>query len=114
MAFLTIAAVNVDVLTSGARELPPAEVGKAKRAFAGNLRTSMRSIKRVWSFSTADMTDAQITTLRNAAPHGSFVTCSGDSLPASATYEVTYPGGTFVESGNPYYKRSIEIRVQEV
>lgn len=114
MAFLTIAAVAVDVLTTGARELPPVEVGKSKRAFAGNLRSSMRSTKRMWSFTTGDMTDAQIVTLRTAAPHGSFVTCSGDSLPASAQYEVTYPGATFVESGNPYYKRSIEIRVQEV
>lgn len=114
MAFLTIAGVNVDVLTTGAHELPPVEIGKSKRAFAGNLRTSMRSIKRLWSFTTRDMTDAEITTLRTAAPHGNFVTCSGDALPASALYEVTYPGGPFVETGNPYYKRSIEIRVQEV
>lgn len=114
MAFLTLAGVNVDAVTSGVRELPPVEIGKSRRAFAGNLRTSMRGIKRVWSYTTRDMTDAEIVTLRTAAPHGSFVTCSGDSLPASATYEVTYKGGPFVETGNPYYKRQQEIQVAEV
>lgn len=114
MAFLVIAGVTVDVLTSGAREGQPIEIGRSRRAFAGNLRSSLRSIKRMWSFATRDMIDAEITTLMTAAPHGAFVTCSGDALPASAQYEVTYPGGTFEETGNPYYKRSIEIRVQQV
>lgn len=114
MAFLIIAAVTVDVQTNGARELPPIEVGRSRRAFAGNLRTTVRAIKRVWVFTTREMLDSEITTLRNAAPYGSFVACSGDALPAAATYEVTYKGGPFVETGNPYYKRIQEIQVQEV
>lgn len=114
MAFLIIAGVTVDVVTTGGHEGPPIEIGRSRRAFAGNLRSSIRSIKRVWTFLTRDMTDAEIVTLRTAAPYGSFVTCSGDALPASATYEVTYKGGPFVETGNPYYKRQQEIQVQEV
>jgi hypothetical protein len=114
VAFLILGGVSVDALTSGAREGQPIEIGRSRRAFAGNLRSSLRSIKRMWSFVTRDMTDAEITTLMTAAPHGAFVTCSGDALPGSAQYDVTYPGGTFEEAGNPYYKRSIEIRVQQV
>lgn len=114
MAFLILGGASVDVVTSGARELPPIEIGKNRRSFAGNLRTGMRGIKRAWSFTTSDMTDAQIAILQAAAPHGVSVTCSGDALPASALYEVTYKGGPFVETGSPYYKRQIEIQVQQV
>jgi hypothetical protein len=114
MAFLIIAGVTVDVVTNGARQLPPIEIGKSRRAFAGNLRSSIRSVKRMWSFTTREMLDAEIATLQAAAPHGAYAACSGDSLPASATYEVTYKGGPFVETGNPYYKRTVEIQVAQV
>lgn len=119
MAFLTIAAINVDIQTNpNPEESAPYEVGRSRRAFAGNLRTCMRSVKRVWVFTSALMTEAQITTLRTAAPHGSFRTCTGDALGGGAgfTCEVKYMRLPYEDKGpnTLNFQRTINIQLTEV
>jgi hypothetical protein len=87
MAFLTIGGTTYQVLDDGASENPLAHViGHEDRAFAGNLRSTVRGEKREWGpFRLLDsggdfMTEAEYQTLRSATAAGVFLTCSGDAL----------------------------------
>lgn len=96
MPFLTIASVNVPVGVQGARETEPELIGSDSRAFAGNLRTTVRAEKRGWEVTTTPITEAELTTLRAAIANGAHVSVTGDAIGATVTCRVRLTGASYV------------------
>lgn len=99
--------------TRGATEAEVIRVGEATRAFAGNLRSTVRSVRRSWHFTLAPMTDAALTTLRATCEAGAFVTCAGDALGGSYTCEVRITDAPYLEDGAGFL-RAPTLALQEV
>jgi hypothetical protein len=78
MAFLTIAGTAVDV--TDFQEDAPEEIGESVRAFAGNLRTTVRATKRRWKAVTRPMLPADVLALRALFEGGLHVWCGGTAL----------------------------------
>lgn len=80
MAFLTIAGLTVEVQTAGAQQEAGTVLGERVRTLSGTLRSTVRAVKRAWSFSTPPLTSADAATLRAAIANDAVVTCAGDAL----------------------------------
>lgn len=80
MSFVTIAGASYECTTDGAQQDEPIRQGAVVRAFAGNARSTIRSVKRKWQLTVffADLTNED--TLRAATELGQAVTCTGDAL----------------------------------
>ena len=78
MAALTIGATGLECSDGGEGE--PIPIGAESRAFAGNLRNTVRGQKRTFNFVTAPTTEATWDTLRAAIANRTQVTCSGTLL----------------------------------
>lgn len=83
MAFLTIDGDTYEIAVDGASENAPEEVGNDHRAFSGNMRSSIRGIRRKWSFKTIPMVESQAQALKDKIYSG-FQECSGDALDGQA------------------------------
>jgi hypothetical protein len=116
MAFLTIAAVDYDVIGEGANRLQDIDVGnRNSRAFAGNLRVSVRAVKRQWEFALAPMAPAAVTTLRTNIALGAIVACSGTLLGGAVNCQVTITGEEFIQDGSNLasYQSLLRVHVEE-
>ena len=81
MAYLTLnGSFTVPVKRDSASEPEPEVGGESFRAFAGNLRSTRRWVKRHWTFTTIPMTYEDIASLVaiiGSPAGGNFVTCNG-------------------------------------
>lgn len=80
MSFVTIAGTPYECTTDGASQGEPIRQGAVVRAFAGNARSTIRSVKRQWSLTVFFDDPTDETTLRTATELGQAVTCTGDAL----------------------------------
>lgn len=112
--FLTIAGIVIGVDADGARERPRERGGEKVRAFAGNLRSSIRWEKRGWDVTTWIMTQAEVTTLRAAVLLGTYVTCAGDALGASILCDVEIQDAAYEIEGETGFWRVLNISITEV
>lgn len=86
MAGITIAGIDLDLQEGG--ETDPIPIGDQSRAYAGNLRSSIRGEKRTFSGTSSPTAEATWDSLRAAVAQGaqvavSGVVLSGDSYIAS-------------------------------
>jgi hypothetical protein len=89
MAFLTIASIVVPVADGSFKANPREMNGSQSRAYAGNLRSTVRWTKRSWSLTTGLMLSADVVTLENAIIAGTAVSCAGDALGGTVSCVVT-------------------------
>jgi hypothetical protein len=75
MAAITIGGVNLDL--SQFEEGEPIPVGEQSRAFAGNLRNSIRNSKRQFTFEAANTTTTVWESLKTATANRAHVTVIG-------------------------------------
>lgn len=100
MPFLTVAGVTVPVFVENEAEMKEEIVGDSGRAFAGNLRGTVRARKRIWGpivtkpMPRADA-DTLYTTLKGAPP----LACAGDLLGGAVSCWVMAIGRRSVTSG---------------
>lgn len=87
MAFLVVSGITVPALEGSATERI-VRIGSSFRAFAGNLRSTVRAEKREWQITTYPMSNTASATLKAAVDLAEQVTCSGDMLGGSVTCEV--------------------------
>lgn len=114
MAFLTIAGNTVVIQTAGATEEAPERGGEVARAFAGNLRSSLRYRKRAWRFTTNPLTQVAYDSLVAASDTGAPVTCSGDALSgASVSCIVQVSGGGYIQNDLGHLRAAL-IQLAEV
>lgn len=114
MAFVTVASIDLDILVAGAAQNESTVVGAAKRAFAGNMRSSIRARKRAWKFTVGPVTQSQHNTLRSAVEASSgIVNCSGDALGATISCLVTIGDADYVQDGVSFLRR-LDLVLQEV
>lgn len=80
MSFLTLDGVVVPVTPNGAQEGAIERIGSESRAYAGNLRSTVREEKRSWTFTTRSLSSSEESDIRAAIADGAFITMSGDIL----------------------------------
>ena len=116
MSFLVIAGTTVKVARTSAAETIE-RIGTSSRAYAGNLRSTVRSEKRTWKVTTTPMIAADAATLRAAIALAAQVTCTGNMLGGSVTCEVEMTDGPYV-GGNPAdgngFRRALLLTLREV
>lgn len=80
MAFIDIAGASYECTVDGAQQGEPIRQGAVVRAFAGNARSTIRSVKRTWQVTIffTDLDDED--TLRAATELGQAVSCGNDAL----------------------------------
>lgn len=114
MAFLVIAGITVPVsgVVTKARE----QGGLTSRAFAGNLRSTVRWSKRTWVATTKILPEIDALALEAAIADGEFVTCSGDYLGGDVTALVTLGDATAVKVATPAggWRRPLVLTIREV
>lgn len=85
-----MAGLVLKAVSRGATREESEAIGEATRAFAGNLRSSVRAEKRRWTVQVYVPTEAEFATLLAATANRAFVTCTGTLLQnASITCMVT-------------------------
>lgn len=114
MSFLTIASTTIPVSTTGASKKGMERVGSSSRAFAGNLRSTVRAEKRVWQFTTKWLTQAEAAVIEALYDNGEFVSCAGDALGATVTCEVTQQDGPLTVVAGGGFKRQLTLILKEV
>jgi len=116
MPFLSIAGNTVEVLDESAVEDAPTIIGDFERAADGTMRSSVRGVKRSWSFTTMPITPAAHATLRAAILAGSgIVSCAGDALGASVDCFVEMDSSAFRRdiTLTPDFRRSVALKLHE-
>ena len=115
MAFLTVAGIALEVQLAGAGRPENLYIGSKSRAFAGNLRSSIRAEKRAWSFTTPPMTTADVTTLRAAIANGAFVPVGGTLIGADTTGTVVIASEDYLPTVSPTtYQSVLQLKIEEV
>ena len=114
MAFLVVGGVTVHVATSGATKKAIERIGSSTRAFAGNLRTTVRAEKRAWQFTTHWLTNTDAAALETAVALGAHVVCSGDALGGSITCEGTLGDGPYLPKAGATFRRQVVLTLREV
>lgn len=114
--FLSVAGITVHTARTQAVETID-RIGSSSRAYAGNLRSTVRAEKRTWKITTTPMLTADSTTLRAAVALAAQVTCSGNMLGGSVTCEVEVVDGQYIAS-NPsdglFFRRALVLTLREV
>jgi hypothetical protein len=80
MPFLVVAGITVPVAEGGASKLPPERVGSSGRAYAGNLRSTVRAEKRGWQARTGLLTNDEAAAIEAAVGLAAQVPCGGTAL----------------------------------
>lgn len=89
MPFLTVGGVTVEVAPGGSSRAVT-EIGDRARAFDGTMRSTVRSRKKVFAFTTVPMTQAAATTLETALNGALPVAATGDRTGSINTHpEIT-------------------------
>ncbi len=114
MAFLVVAGITVHVMTSGASRKAVERIGSSTRAFAGNLRTTVRVEKRAWQFTTKWLSNTDAAAIETAVALGAHVACSGDALGGSITCEVTVGDGPYLPKSGGTFRRQVVLTLREV
>lgn len=118
MAFLTVGAVTVDVLTENASQPESDVIGASVRTFNGALRSTRRATKRKWSFTTKRMTWAEEATLLAAigSPDGgAFVSCNGTfNNSVAVTCQVTVTAREYFKRTTTVQPRRLTLQLLEV
>src|SRR5579884_3291645 len=115
MAFLTIAGITIPVaVASGATKKAPETGGADSRAFAGNLRTTVRYEKRNWQFTTTPLLDAAAAAIETACAGGAFVTVAGDAVGGvNVTCRITVGDGGYTKVHGTF-RRVLVLTAREV
>lgn len=114
-AFLTVAGIPLEVQLTGASRLENIYIGSKSRAFAGNLRSSVRGEKAAWSFTLPPMTPAAIAALRAAIANGAFVTVGGILVGADTLCTVTLTGEEKLPTvDTATYQAVLQLHIEEV
>jgi hypothetical protein len=115
MAFLTVAGIPLEVQVTGGKRAENFYVGAASRAFAGNMRSSVRAEKGAWTFITPPMTPAAVTALRAAIVNGAFVAVGGVLVGADKTCTVAITDEEFMPTVDAAtYQSILSLKVDEV
>lgn len=85
MPFLQIERTIVPIRLDGATEKAPEEGGDDERAFAGNLRTTVRWTRRNWSMGSKGLLIIDAEFLRALCCRGKFLMVTGDAIGNAAT-----------------------------
>lgn len=116
MAFLVVAGITVKVARGQATETIE-RIGSSSRAYAGNLRSTVRAEKRAWKVTTTPMTAADCATLKAAVTLAAQVSCSGDMIGTTLTCEVEISDGPYI-AGNPvdglHFRRTLALTLRQV
>jgi len=83
--YLIVNSHTVSVEQGSAKQASPIRVGATSRAFSGTLRSTVRTEKRSWSFTTIFLTIAQANTLMADLVNGTYVNSYGDALYGSTS-----------------------------
>lgn len=97
MSFVVVAALVVPVMEGQAVERV-VRIGSSNRAYAGNLRSTVRAEKREWQITTGLLTITEANTLKAAVALAAQVACSGDALGGSVTCEVEVGDGAYINT----------------
>jgi hypothetical protein len=89
MSFLTIAGTDILVADGSFKENALEQNGSMSRAYAGNLRSTVRWEKRSWQLNTLPMLSAAAATLKSAVALGVVVACSGTAIGSTMNCIVT-------------------------
>lgn len=87
--FMTIAGIPVLCAEETFKENPREQGGSLTRAYAGNLRSTVRWEKRSWQVTTLPYLTADATTLKAAIALGAIVACAGNAFGATVNCVVT-------------------------
>lgn len=99
MAFLVIAGTTIPCMEGSATERI-VRIGSSFRAYAGNLRSTVRAEKREWQVTTHFLSNTASAALKAAVALAAQVTCSGDLLGGSVTCEVEVGDGSYPTLAN--------------
>ncbi len=113
MAYLQVAGITVSIGRGGQSRQTRLSIGARSRAFAGNLRSSVRATKREWSFQTNPLTVATYDTLVAAI---GVVTVAGDAIGSTITADVEITDATDIEDDADAltFKRVATLQIREV
>jgi hypothetical protein len=117
MPFITIAGTDYEVTEDGASHGDPLRQGAVVRAFAGNARSTIRSVKRQWDLTIFFDDPTDETALRTATELGQAVTCTGDALlGASVSCIVTVGASEYIPNLAATYGhwRTASVHLEEV
>lgn len=78
MAGISIASISLSVTDGGEGE--PVIIGESSRAYAGNLRNSVRATKRTFNFVSGFVSESTWDSVQAATASQAQVTCTGDIL----------------------------------
>lgn len=106
-----------EVIDEGAEQLEDIEIGQRRRAFAGNMRSSVSATKREWKFPLLpNMTTAQLEDLRATVAHGRQVMCGdavNDLMGIQLLCTVKLSAAPYVYRGVTY-ERGVTVTISEV
>lgn len=116
MPFLTIGTyTDVPIAIDGARQVESELVGEIERAFAGNLRSTVRAAKRVWEVTTGALSLTEANQLRSQASFTAAVNCSGDLMTgATVSCFVTITESEYIPDSLTTQRQIMQLRIQEV
>jgi hypothetical protein len=118
VAYLTISAFDVPVNREASRMTVGDIGGASVRAFAGNLRSTRRWVKRQWEMTTIPMLFSDIAALVaiiGSPQGGNFVSCTGTfNNNVAVTCEVSITGREDVKVSNTVIRQRLTLAVKEV
>lgn len=117
MSFVTIGANSFECTVDGAQQGEPIRQGAVVRAFAGNARSTIRTVKRQWELTVFFTDPTAETTLRTATELGQAVTCTGDALlGASVSCIVSVGSSSYIPNLAATYGhwRAASVHLEEV
>lgn len=114
MAFLTIGAVTVEVITTGASEEPEEEGVHTERAANGQLRAAVLfTSKRRWTFEALCRTETIFANLKAAANYPATVSCAGDAIGGTVNCKVLVGSRSYMADGTGFV-RTAALFIREV
>jgi hypothetical protein len=118
MAYFTVGAFNIPINREASRMAVADVGGVSVRAFAGNLRSTRRWVKRQWEFTTIPMTFADIASLIaiiGSPQGGNFISCTGTfNNNVAVTCEVAITGREDAKVSNTEIRQRLTLLVKEV
>lgn len=119
MAYLTLnGSFTVPVKRDSAKQSTPDVGGETFRAFAGNLRSTRRWVKRQWDMTTIPMTFTDIASLLaiiGTPAGGNYVTCNGTfNNNVAVTCQVVITGRDDARESNTTIRQRLTLVVTEV
>jgi nucleoside phosphorylase len=114
MAFVTINGRNYPVAIGNASEDAPTFIGALTRAFAGNLRRTVRALKHQWTFTLGPLYQYEDDLLETDVGSTASVTVTGDALANVAVTAAVILGSSIYIPDDPLFRRLRQVTVMEV